>query len=698
MATGVSQVFPQPFGRYFLTSKVAMGGMAEIFRAKSIGAEGFEKVVAIKRILPHFTEDEGFVTMFKDEAKVAAQLTHANVVQVFDFDEVDELFYIAMEFVEGHDLKRVLDMGVKNGKPLSIAQSVYILIEAAQGLHYAHTRVVDGQPLNIIHRDVSPHNVMVSFNGEVKIMDFGIAKAASRSTKTRVGTVKGKCAYMSPEQARGKNLDPRSDLFALGVTLWEMLTGKRLFVGESDFETLNNVLKAEVPPPSELNPDVPKDLEAIVLRSLARERDERQGDCGMFATELRRWFYANVPDPDAVNLKGYMHDLFADQIEKLKTDVAAEAQMMDAIRKGQSGQRKAVTGSQPAMAAGDDERTMALDSSALAAPGDADRTMALPDAAAMLSGMRPASGPNASRTMAAVEPPKKSNVGLIVGGVVALAVVVGVGMVMMGGEKPKAANVGAPPAAPVKVLLTIKAAGAKQISVLGGEMVCTNKDECTYKADKGVEISVLAKDGDRQQMEKITPESDGQVLEIKLPAAEKKVEAVAAAATTILAIEVVPANADVTIAGQHVPVAGGIAKLPTAKLGDTLKVEVKAEGHKPMVKDVLVATPTVQKEVFKLESEKKADAPAAAAREGGAAGEGDEGKAAAAGPGHVKVTATPWAKVSVKGKAYGTTPIDFDLPAGKHTVTLTKGDVTKSKSVVVKPGKTATVDEDMSGE
>ena len=124
----------------------------------------------------------------------------------------------------------------------------------------------------------SPHNVMVSFNGEVKIMDFGIAKAASRSTKTRVGTVKGKCAYMSPEQARGKNLDPRSDLFALGVTLWEMLTGKRLFVGESDIETLNNVLKAEVPPPSELNPAVPKDLEAIVLKSLARDRDDRQAD------------------------------------------------------------------------------------------------------------------------------------------------------------------------------------------------------------------------------------------------------------------------------------------------------------------------------------------------------------------------------------------------------------------------------------
>ena len=428
---------------------------------------------------------------------------------------------------------------------------------------------------------------------------------------------------------------------------------------------------------------------------LARDRDERQTDCGQFATELRRWFYANVPDPDAVNLKGYMHDLFADQIEKLKSDVAAEAQMMDMIRKGQSGQRKAVTGSQPAMAAGgDDERTMALDSSALAGPGYADRTMALPDAGAMLAGMRPASGGNASRTMAAVEPPKKSNTGLIIGAVAVIAVVGGVAAVMLGGDKPKPAAAAPPPAAPVKVTLTIKAPGAKQVSVLGGEMVCTNKDECTYKADKGVEISVLAKDGDRQQMEKVTPESDGQVLEIKLPAPEKKAEVAAAASTTLLAIEVAPPTAVVTVNGQPVPVVQGLAKLPTAKLGDTVKLEVKADGHKTLAKDILVATPTVQKEIVKLEADK---AGGGSARDSG--GDNDaEPKAAASGPGHLKVTATPWAKVTEKGKALGTTPVEVDLPSGKHTITLTKGDVTKTKAVVIKAGKTAAIDVDMSGE
>ena len=352
MASATANNFPQAFGRYILTQKIAIGGMAEIFRAKSLGAEGFEKVVVIKRILPHFSEDEGFVTMFKDEARVAAHLSHANVVQIFDFDEADGLFYIAMEYVEGEDLKRVLDQGAKKGQPLSIAQAVHIIIEAALGLHYAHTRLVDGEPLHVVHRDVSPHNIMISFSGEVKIMDFGIAKAASRSTKTRVGTVKGKCAYMSPEQARGKPLDGRSDLFALGVCLWEMLTGKRLFVGESDFETLNNVLKAEVPAPSNLNPDVPKELDAIVLKALARDRDNRQADCAAFAAELRRWYYANVAEPDGASLKSYMETLFADEIARLRTDVAAEAVMMEQVRKSlpgsNSAQRRVPTGSQPA--------------------------------------------------------------------------------------------------------------------------------------------------------------------------------------------------------------------------------------------------------------------------------------------------------------------------------------------------------------
>ncbi|MCA9515545.1 MAG: serine/threonine protein kinase, partial [Myxococcales bacterium] len=300
------------------------GGMAEIFKAKTAGAEGFEKDIVIKRILPHFTEDEAFVKMFIDEATITSKLQHSNIVQIFDFDVSEGSYYIAMEYIEGVDLKKVIDDGVKGGKPLSVAQCVWVTMEIAKGLHYAHVKDHKGKPLNIVHRDISPHNVMLSYNAEVKLMDFGIAKAAQRSTKTMAGTVKGKVAYMSPEQARGKPLDGRSDLFALAIMLWEMLTHKRLFLGDSDFETLTAVLKSEAPPPSSINPDVPPDLDAIVLKALEKDRDKRHPTVEAFNRDLTRWYYSNVTDLDKEALKPYMQELFAADIAELHSLTAEE--------------------------------------------------------------------------------------------------------------------------------------------------------------------------------------------------------------------------------------------------------------------------------------------------------------------------------------------------------------------------------------
>ena len=322
------QQFPQQFGKYILLRKIAMGGMAEIFRAKTLGAEGFEKDIVIKRILPHYTEDEDFVKMFIDEATIAAKLQHANIVQIFDFNMQDGSYYIAMEYVEGKDLKKILEVSSKNGKPLSVESCVWVIMEICKGLHYAHTKTYKGKPLNIVHRDISPQNAMISFNGEVKLMDFGIAKAASRSTKTVAGTVKGKCAYMSPEQARGKPLDGRSDLFALAVVAWEMMTRKRLFLGDSDFMTLSNVLKQEVPPPSSINPAVPPEMDALVLQALSKNRDDRFADVKKFETALTRWFYANVDDPEEAQLGPWMRRTFTDDIQHLHELQAAERTMM----------------------------------------------------------------------------------------------------------------------------------------------------------------------------------------------------------------------------------------------------------------------------------------------------------------------------------------------------------------------------------
>ena len=688
--------FPQQFGRYYLTQKIAMGGMAEIFRAKSVGAEGFEKVVVIKRILPHFSEDEGFVTMFKDEARVAAHLAHANVVQVFDFDEVDHLFYIAMEYVEGRDLKRVLDVGARDQKPMSIAQSVFVLIEAAQGLHYAHSRVVDGQPLGIIHRDVSPHNVMISFNGEVKIMDFGIAKAASRSTKTRVGTVKGKCAYMSPEQARGKPLDARSDLFALGVVLWEMLTGKRLFVGESDFETLNNVLKADVPAPSDLNPEVPKELDAIVLKALARERDNRQADAGVFASELRRWFYSSVPDPDAVNLRGYMHGLFEDEIEQLRSEVANEAQQMEGVRRGtgsSSAPKRTGTGSNTSAGTADEEKTMALDS-ALGLPPESERTVALADAPALLAGRQASSAKR--HTMALPDQPvarkAKSNTGLFVGlGLLGLAIVAGMAFLALRGKSsttqgsyaPAApAAVAAAPAAQPKFQLTIRAPGASQILV--NDSLVSTDPEATYSGDKGAHLRIQAKNGDRVKLVHHTIEADA-TIDIVLPEAPKVAAAPKAeAAAPIVIVQVEPQSATLLVNGAPLALTKGNAKVPNLALGDTFKIEVKADGYKSESKTFMVKNPQLETFEIALVREKAAGQKSEAAERSG--------------PGHVVITAKPWAKVSEKGKDLGLTPAKADLPAGKHTFTLVKNAVTKTVTLTVKTGQTATANVDMSAE
>jgi serine/threonine protein kinase len=302
--------FPKEFGKYMLTRKLATGGMAELFLAKTQGAEGFEREVVVKRILPSFSEDESFVKMFIDEASLTSKLQHPNIVQIFDFDVTDRQYYIAMEFIHGEDLTNILKDGAEKGMPLSVAQAVFIVCELAKGLHYAHTKEHRGKPLNIIHRDVTPHNAMISYHGDVKLMDFGIAKAAERSTKTQAGMVKGKVAYMSPEQARGKPLDPRSDLFALATVLWELLTHKRLFLRASDFETLTAILKEDAEKPSKHRKGIDQELDDIVLSALEKDREKRQPSVEVFCRELTRWYYKNA-DQDKENLGQYMRTLYA---------------------------------------------------------------------------------------------------------------------------------------------------------------------------------------------------------------------------------------------------------------------------------------------------------------------------------------------------------------------------------------------------
>ena len=264
-------------GKYDLLERLATGGMAELFLARSSAKHGFEKTVVLKRILPAFAEQEDFIRMFMAEAQLAASLHHPNITQVFDFGEENGTFFFTMEYVAGRNLRQLLAAARKESASLPLGCALHIVVGVAAGLHHAHEhRDAENEPLQIVHRDVSPSNVIVTYEGNVKLVDFGIAKVAALGPATLSGSLKGKIAYMSPEQCRGELVDRRSDIFSLGTLLWELTTGRKLFSSNSnDLALLQKVEKAEVTPPSMVVPNYPSELEDIVLRAMSRDREKR---------------------------------------------------------------------------------------------------------------------------------------------------------------------------------------------------------------------------------------------------------------------------------------------------------------------------------------------------------------------------------------------------------------------------------------
>ena len=293
---GVALPQPIPFGKYTLFERIGRGGMADVFKARIQGPAGFERTFVVKRILPHLSDDPSFTKMFIDEAKIAAKLSHPNIVQVFELGSVDDEYFMSMEYVRGHDLAetmRTLWARVGPPRPELVA---YVGREMCRALAYAHEFTSeDGQVLGMIHRDISPSNVMLSYDGAVKILDFGIAKAlgAEAIEETKSGTLKGKFAYMAPEQTVSNEIDRRIDIFATGIVLHEILTGRRLFKGENDMQTIERVRRCEVSPPSLFNPLCPPQLDQIVLQALARNRDERYQSASEMADALDDVVYAS---------------------------------------------------------------------------------------------------------------------------------------------------------------------------------------------------------------------------------------------------------------------------------------------------------------------------------------------------------------------------------------------------------------------
>jgi len=291
--------------------------MAEILLASHKSIAGFEKLVVIKRILPNLAGKKRIVEMFLDEARIAAQLNHPNVIQIFDLGRISGRYFIAMEYLSGESLSMLIKSCRRQRKMLPSHLTAGIIMQAAEGLQHAHTMTgSDGKPLGIIHRDVSPQNIFVLYDGGVKVVDFGIAKAADRSTRTRTGTLKGKYAYMSPEQVEGAELDPRSDVFSLGIVLWECLVGRKLFRQENDLQLLKAIVGEDAPSPREVNPDVPEQLSGIAVKALARRREERYQSAAELRNALAAYLKSVHEDADTVAVGRFMQDLFRERIEK----------------------------------------------------------------------------------------------------------------------------------------------------------------------------------------------------------------------------------------------------------------------------------------------------------------------------------------------------------------------------------------------
>jgi len=312
---------PRRFGQYLLIRKLAEGGMAEIFLAKQLGAEGFERDVVIKCMLDHFSRHQDFIAMFLDEARLAARLHHPNIVQITDLGVADGRYFICMEYLAGEDLEMVVARAGQQRQPVPIPIAARIMLSALEGLEFAHGYQEQGRLVELVHRDISPSNILVTFQGTVKVLDFGIAKASSRVTQTQPGLLKGKWGYMSPEQARGEPIDARSDLFSLGITFHELLTGRRVFERDHEIGVLLALMAHPIPAPSTLRPEIPAALERIIMKALEREREARYPSASAMRADLEEFLRSTPSIPGTTQLAEYMRGLFGQTEVERKTKI-----------------------------------------------------------------------------------------------------------------------------------------------------------------------------------------------------------------------------------------------------------------------------------------------------------------------------------------------------------------------------------------
>lgn len=650
---------PSRFGKYTLIRKLATGGMAELFLAIQKSVAGFEKLLVIKRILPSMNQDRAFIEMLLHEARIAATLSHPNIVQIFDVGQHDGQYFIAMEHVHGEDLRSIVRQMKKKGVlEFPLEHALAIVLGMCAGLSYAHEKhELDGSALNIVHRDISPQNVVVTFTGDVKIVDFGIAKSDTRiGEQTKSGKLKGKVPYMSPEQARGESIDARSDVFSTGVMLFELTTGKRLFKGASEYETLRLICEREYPRPTDVRADYPADLEPIVMKALAKDANERYQSAREMQADIEAFVRRHQIAVSHIALNQFMQGLFEDKLAMQKEALLQGKQLADIIEM------------QHAMSATD---VADVDASGRHATS----TQSMPAAARTV-------------TDVSASTHRRSKSGVVIGlllGVVALgAVGGGFGYLIVkkkgmdDAARRNAANAEHAAAAP-KGSLALESDPPGASIWINGDLRSEVTPATIAQLPTGVALDVkLTMDGFEHAREQVTLKAEDTTNPAHVKLALKK-------GSLVAVVAVAPASVTPTFVLDGKPVSG--PRIESLASGVSHKLVVTAPGYAEQT--VSFTGNAMETKRLEIALEKAPEV-----KHGPAARQPSNGQATVAptppqpaGAGKLNVGASGgWCNVTVDGTARGATPVaGVELSAGAHRVTCTTAEGKTQTATVTVP-------------
>ncbi|MFN9810078.1 MAG: protein kinase domain-containing protein [Deltaproteobacteria bacterium] len=691
---------PRRFGKYTLMRKLAVGGMAELFLALQRSVAGFEKLIVVKRILPHLVKDRAFVELILQEARISATLNHPNICHIYDVGEAEGQFYIAMEHIHGEDLRSIVrQMKKVNETTFPIEHALSIVLGCCAGLAHAHEKAtLDGEPMNIVHRDVSPQNILVTFNGDVKLVDFGIAKAGRSSMEdTGSGQLKGKVPYMSPEQAQGQALDGRSDIFSLGIILFELTTGRRLFRGQNEMETLRMIVDGEYPRPRDLNPGIPEPLERIILKSLEKDVGARDQSARQMQADLEDFIRSAQLKVSPLSAGEWMQRLFAERLAQQKQLLAEGRQLADVIAAQVAAEEEAAAR----------EATMS--------GVRAKRSGRLPWILATLVGVAAVA---AAVGIVMTQQPSGPPVGP--GALVIQSVPPGAAISIDGARRPERTPATLERLPLARYVVQVSSEGfvaqSREVELTEAspratlEVTLARPSAASFAmanvASNPAGAQILVDGADTSQVtpfrvQNLEPGVE-HTIAVSLPGWVSQTRAVVLRAGQVedltFSLERTPLGADEALLVLTTDPPDSRVQLDATwyESGSPYEIRTSARSHRLRVtregrrmyeQDIRLAGARQTELRVDLERERERERSSEPAAPSGGGG-------APSGPGAVTIAATPWCNVSIDGRAVGETPVvNHALPSGRHTITCVNPElnVTRTRAVDVSPGETARV-------